>query len=170
MFGITKIVKGYSIQTYFLYCYAMFISEDITRQRGGVTFGTPCTFNYCIISCYHHSSSISEKRSFSSSQHNHFRAYNCQSTYINHYSIYCHLYLNANAIFFVEKRIDKQHFEKKKMLSLITKLFLSFNKIDFHSGQPFPPWMIEINKYNTLNKQDLISRYSLNKMTSFLPV
>ena len=43
MFGITTIVKGYSIQTYFLYCYAIFISEDITRQRGGVTFGTPCT-------------------------------------------------------------------------------------------------------------------------------
>ena len=42
MFGITKIVKGYSIQTYYLYCYAIFISEDITRQRGGVTFGTPC--------------------------------------------------------------------------------------------------------------------------------
>ena len=41
MFGITKIVKGYSIQTYFLYCYAIFISKDITRQRGGVTFGTP---------------------------------------------------------------------------------------------------------------------------------
>ena len=46
MFGITKIVKGYSIQTYFLYCYAIFISEDITRQRGGVTFGTPCTYKY----------------------------------------------------------------------------------------------------------------------------
>ena len=44
MFGITQIVKGYSIQTYYLYCYAIFISEDITRQRGGVTFGTPCTF------------------------------------------------------------------------------------------------------------------------------
>ena len=43
MFGITEIVKGYSIQTYYLYCYAIFISEDITRQRGGVTFGTPCT-------------------------------------------------------------------------------------------------------------------------------
>ena len=42
MFGITKIVKGYSIHTYFLYCYAIFISENITRQRGGVTFGTPC--------------------------------------------------------------------------------------------------------------------------------
>ena len=43
MFGITQIVKGYSIHTYLLYCYAIFISEDIMRQRGGVTFGTPCT-------------------------------------------------------------------------------------------------------------------------------
>ena len=42
MFGITTIVEGYSIQTYFLYCYAIFISEDITRQRGGLTFVTPC--------------------------------------------------------------------------------------------------------------------------------
>ena len=42
MFGITTIVKGYSFQTYFLYCYAIFLSEDITRKRGGVTFGTPC--------------------------------------------------------------------------------------------------------------------------------
>ena len=43
MFGITTFVKGYSIQAYFLYCYATFISEVILRQRGGVTFGTPCT-------------------------------------------------------------------------------------------------------------------------------
>ena len=37
-----KIVTSYSIQTYFLYCYAIFISEDVTRQRGGVNFGIPC--------------------------------------------------------------------------------------------------------------------------------
>ena len=53
MFGITKIVKGYSIQTYYLCCYAIFISEDITRQRGGVTFRTPCMFKCitCITKC-----------------------------------------------------------------------------------------------------------------------
>ena len=39
----TTLLLLLSIQTYFLYCYAIFISEDITRQRGGVTFGTPCT-------------------------------------------------------------------------------------------------------------------------------
>ena len=44
MFGITQIVKGYSIQTYFLYCCDIFISEAITRQIGGVTYGTPCTW------------------------------------------------------------------------------------------------------------------------------
>ena len=58
MFGINKIVKGYSIQKYFLYCYAIFISEDITRQRGGVTFGTPCIsfimkiIDYKLVTCF----------------------------------------------------------------------------------------------------------------------
>ena len=42
MFGIKETVKGYTIQTYFLYCYAIFISEYIMHQRGDVTFGTPC--------------------------------------------------------------------------------------------------------------------------------
>ena len=41
-FGITKIVKGYFIKIYFLRCYAIFVSPDITHERRGVTLGTPC--------------------------------------------------------------------------------------------------------------------------------
>ena len=43
MFGMTTIVRGYSIQTYFLFIAMQFSYLKITRQIGGVTFGTPCT-------------------------------------------------------------------------------------------------------------------------------
>ena len=63
MCGITKMVTGYSIQTYFLYFYAIFISEDITLQRGGVAFGRPCITRLpriefwhapFVLTCLHH--------------------------------------------------------------------------------------------------------------------
>ena len=46
MFGITTIVKGCSIQTYLLYYYAIFISEDITRQRGAWLLEQPVRAQY----------------------------------------------------------------------------------------------------------------------------